>query len=67
MAPALNRSFLIFFFGDLLFSLFIFIAFHSLKSEIILFHKNINFSGYNLLLVLRNFLKGFENVLPAFV
>ncbi len=66
MAPAFKRALLIFFFGDLLFSLFIFIFIHWLKFEIMLFHKNIYSSGYNMLLVLRNFLQGFENVLPAF-
>ena len=64
---AFKRSLLLFFFGDLLFSLFIFIFIHWLKFEIMLFHKYVNSSGYNLLLVLRNFLQDFETVLPAFL
>jgi hypothetical protein len=67
MAPAFKRTVLVFFFGDVLFSLFIFIFIHWLRSEIMFFHKQIYFSGYNLLLVLRNFLQGFENLLPAFL
>jgi hypothetical protein len=66
MAPAFKRAFLVFFFGDVLFSLFIFIFIHWLKFEIMLVHKNIHSSGYDLLLILRNFLRGFENVLPTF-
>jgi hypothetical protein len=67
MAPAFKRAFLIFFFGDVLFSLFIFIFIQRLKFEVMLFHKNIYSSGSDLLLlILRNFLRGFENVLPAF-
>jgi hypothetical protein len=67
MTAAFKRSLLIFFFGDLLFSLLIFIFIHWLKFKIMLFHKGIYSSGYNLLLVLWDFLQGFENVLPAFV
>ena len=67
MASAFKRTVLVFFFGDVLFSLFVFIFIHWLKFEIMYFHKQINFSGYNLLLVLRNFIQDFENVLPAFL
>ena len=48
MAPAFKRTVLVFFFGDVLFSLFIFIFIHWLRSEIMFFHKQIYFSGYNL-------------------
>jgi hypothetical protein len=64
---AVKRSLLVFFFGDFLCSVFIFAFIHRLKLEVMLFHKYINFSGDNLLLVLRNFLKSFENVLPTFL
>ena len=67
MTATFKRSLLFFFFGDLLSSLFIFLFIHWLKLEIMLFHKQIFSSSYNLLLVLRNFLRGFENVLPAFL
>ena len=63
-----KRSLVVFFFGDLLVSLVIlFISIHWLQAKIMLFHKGIHTSGYHLLLVLRNFLKGFETVLPAFL
>jgi hypothetical protein len=66
MTPAFKRSLLIFFVGDVLFSLFIFIFIHWLKFNIMLFDKYIHSSGSNLLIVLRNFLRGFEHVLPTF-
>ena len=65
---AVKRSLLVLFFGDLLFSLVILIGLVPwLKSKIVLFDKYIDSPGYNLLLVLWNFFKGFENVLPAFI
>lgn len=67
MAPAFKRTLLVFFFGDVLLTLFIFIFIHWLQFEIMLFHKSIYSSGNTLLLVLKNFLQGFENLLPAFL
>lgn len=67
MAPAFKRALVVFFFGDVLLSLSIFIFIHWLQFEIMLLHKSIYSSGNSLLLVLRNFLQGFENVLPAFL
>ena len=63
---AVKRSLLVFFFGDFLFSFVILVGLVPwLKSKIVLFDKYIDLPGYNLLLVLWNFFKGFENVLPA--
>jgi len=65
---AVNRSLLVFFLGDLVFSLLILTGLVPwLKSKAVLFDKYIDSSGYNLLLVLWNFFKDFENVLPAFI
>jgi hypothetical protein len=68
MKPAFKRSLLLFLFGDLLFSLIVLLtSIHWLQTKIMLLQKGIHSSGYHLLLVLWNLLKGFESVLPAFV
>ena len=65
LAPTVKRSLLFFFLGDFLFSLLIFIFINWLKAKIMLFHKGIYSSGYNLLFILWNFLQGFKSVLPT--
>lgn len=63
-----KRSIVALFFGDLLVSLVIlFLSIQWLQAKIMFLHKSIHSSGSNMLLALWNFLKGFENVLPAFL